>query len=85
MILLLFIKKLFGEYSLDIVSLVAVSIVPALVLAHGVTLVVVGGLVVVVTGLLRAKHQLPEIHRSLDKRRRRFRARTELSVLCKSA
>ena len=39
--ILLFVKKLFREYSLDIVSLVAVPIVPALVLAHGVTLVVV--------------------------------------------
>ena len=80
MILLLFIKKLFREYSFDIVSLVAVSIVPPLVLAHGVTLVVVGGLVVVVTGLLRAKHQLPEIYRSLAKRPKRFSARTEFSV-----
>ena len=80
MILLLFIKKLFREYSFDIVCLVAVSIVPPLVLAHGVTLVVVGGLVVVVTGLLRAKHQLPEIHRSLAKRPKRFSAITEFSV-----
>ena len=57
MILLLFIKKLFREYSLDIVSLVAVPIVPPFVLAHGITLVVVGGLVVVTgTGLLRAKN-----------------------------
>ena len=59
----LFVKKLFREYSLDIVVLVAVPVVvPPLVLTHGIALMVVRGLVVVVTGLLGAEHELPEIH-----------------------
>ena len=37
----LFVKKLFREYSLDIVVLVAVPIVPPLVLTDGIALVVV--------------------------------------------